>query len=139
MYSSVCVPYIWIYSPLPSSTGDLPDAPSPLPLSPLSPPPSAESGAGVRRRHTRVRSVTSRAEMMSRPSSARARVEVQQPQDHPSSPLPTSPTPSQHSYTSRDVQVMLTRQCCVTMAMTNLYPVYWYMLMSIPSFELMCS
>ena len=50
--------------------GDLSDI-----QSPLSPPPSTDSGASVKRKHSRGRSMSSRAEIMARPSSAKARVD----------------------------------------------------------------
>ena len=46
-----------------------------LPETPLSPPPSADSGAGVRHRHTRGRSVTSKVDMM-RPTSVRSPIRM---------------------------------------------------------------
>ena len=97
-------------SSIPLLTGEIQEVPTPL--SPLSPPPSADSGAGVRRRHTRVRSITSRAEMMPRPSSAKGRVEILLSRDNSSSPLPTSPTPSQDSRTSRETQVRILTTSC---------------------------
>lgn len=90
-----------VSQPLTSSRkhSDLPPLPSELTDSPISAsPPSrtdTESGVGpIKRRHSRGRSVTSKAEMMSRPNSAKASYNPPQAKDHvpnrPTSPIAVS-------------------------------------------------